>query len=942
MTGSTALDPEGLAPRFRIHTSTSYRTTITNRGQLGSLGFDLVDSSDVDSPNPRWAPGFESPPFARVDYLYEAGLWVGGIVGGDTLVSTGTLDFFIEGEFRPLGADPPVYSDALGDEEYGTAYADTVTETSEVDEDIVDGAHRPLPVRVSQRSRLVGDSVYSHGLIVEIVVTNIGDETIRDLWLGWLVDCDIGHIDMANVWRHDLSGYRTGAIALEGATFDIRAGWSADNDGKPNDNGAYDDSSATSVFGAMYLGGEPELTERSFNWWNRGFSMQQAVVDWGPQRTPGVTNAIGGRGTPIGDGLRYRFMSNREFDYDQVHAAVDRTADGWIAPTDSAIARDIANGTDTRFLLTMGETDLAAGDSLASVWTFVVAPGWHTDPNHFDSTFDPASPDDYLAGLNMPALDSSLARMMQLWQTEFAVARIGPPRNWVLSGWDDHEAYLSWSPRGTLRLAGYDILRSLDPSIFPDLPIVLLPENDTAHTDSGLDREQTYYYAIRSRGEDGRTGMLSAPVDVLPDRPMRPSGLLTSRADARIDLTWDEPSEADVVRHRVYRRMPGLAYGQIGESQTDAYSDQAARNAHIYEYQVTAVSVLGNESFTSTPRIGIAFAFDGLPLLLDETLSGPTSQTDKDSVATIWNRMVEPASYRDADPAAPHPFTWRIVEPASVSSAPRTDLTALNLYDAHPVTFVVSDGRFAIRPETLDQLPLYVGAGGIAILSGRDLFNSAPLAKGFVEFGPGDFAYDVLGINRAYYPEVLLSNPTRMNAEFVAADPAMTGWPTLDVDPSRTDWGLNPLLPPTAGAVPFVGYFEVDTSRADILYTFGSNQPELSDLQGKPVAVVTRDPQWKAAALAFPLSYCVDEAARSMLNQLLDEFGYVRPSAQMQSARWETARQVLEWLYRSGTRTLDDGCDANSDGRIDLIDVMILNCTSGQQHGATSYQQDRK
>jgi hypothetical protein len=611
--------------------------------------------------------------------------------------------------------------------------------------------------------------------------------------------------------------------------------------------------------------------------------------------------------------MKYHFMSGGELDYSQALTAVDSSGTGWIPPPPSEIAEDYADGSDTRFLHTMGPVTLSPGDSLVAAWAWVVAPRWHTHPDHFVATFDAAAPETYLDGLGMANLDTALAQMKLLWDSGFERARVGAPRDLTITGWDDHEAWLNWLPRHTERLQSYEILRSLDPQLFLDPPIVTLSPNESSYTDLGLARENTYYYTIRSVSRDGRPGPLAPPVDVLPDRPMSPLRLAAQRGNASITLSWDPPGESDVVAHRIYRRNESDIWSLIEEtSELQSYTDLTAQNAVVYEYKVGAVSALGNESFPSEPILGLAFAFDGLPLVLDHTPSDPSALSDKDSVRAVWERIlgVAAAIYRDADPVMVEPF-------------------GLEVFNNHPALIAVADGRFALRSGTQDQLSLYAYTGGAAILSGRDLFNDEPVAEGTISFGPDDFPHDNLGITAAYYPRVLLSNPTRMNAEFTGARATRTDWPDLKVDSTRTDWGLNPILTSTEGAVPFVGYFEVDPEQTEVLYTFVSNQGHASPLHGKPVAVVSRNPESPVAAFAFPLSYMHEASVKPVLMNLLRELGWRSTRAGDVDGDGQVglsdADAIIDYLYRGQTLFLpENGNIAGSDCDINIIDAMSL------------------
>jgi hypothetical protein len=729
------------------------------------------------------------------------------------------------------------------------------------------------------------------------------------MWLGWYVDCDVWHPENTNSWLGDLSGYRTSSLMLDGEEFDIAAAWTADNSGDPDESGNYNERSCLGVFGSMFLESQPALPEVSFNWWNIGFTES---YDWGPTRTPSDTNINGYTGRAIGDAMRYRRMANREIDYDQVYAAIDHTGDGWNPPTTDGVARDFANGYDARFLHTRGMIDLAPGDSVVTVWTWVVAPGLHSDPSHYSTTFDADDPSVYLGGLNFRPLDTALARMKQLWNTRFADALVGAPKLFRIAGWDDDAASLAWLPRMTRRVTGYAIYQSFDPDNFSGPAVASLPHAQSAFTDGGLSRVPVHYYTIRSIDDKGRLGLPSPVIDVLPDRPHQPAILGTQRGNSKIRVMWDAPSEPDVESHRVYRRASDADWEFVGETfQPGSMLDGTADNATPYEYRITSMSELRSESYPSETVTGVAFAFDGRPLVIDHTLSGGTAQTNKDSVAAVWQRMASPlaADYRDADPYTTAPF-------------------ALDVYDPRPVTIVVTDGRQGPQPNWAEQMEYYLHAGGVALLSGRDLFNADIIAEGTLTFGPGDLAYDYFGIESAYYPRVLLSHPTRPNAEFIAARSLDPELPDLAVDASRTDWGLNPVLPKPGDAVPFVGFFDVDESRAEVIYEYVSRDSSTSFSHGRVAGIVSTVPGVHAAVLSFPLSYADEAAATAMVRTLMRRMGWVgeRPG-DLDGDGFVTVldlSRVIDYAFAGGSLTNVNNADVNGDCKVNLIDVVIL------------------
>jgi hypothetical protein len=98
----------------------------------------------------------------------------------------------------------------------------------------------------------------------------------------------------------------------------------------------------------------------------------------------------GGLGTPAGDKNKYFFLKNGEFDYDQLFSAIDYSSQGWLPPN-AAISTTLADGYDTRYLLSFGPFDIELGDSLPVTIGYIAGDKFHTKPGDF-SFFNAGSP----------------------------------------------------------------------------------------------------------------------------------------------------------------------------------------------------------------------------------------------------------------------------------------------------------------------------------------------------------------------------------------------------------------------------------------------------------------------------------------------------------------------------------------------------------------------
>jgi hypothetical protein len=129
--------------------------------RVATTNFGIIGGNYASYPEDR-TPSFEFPSGSRVDYLFQAGLWVGGIRGSDTLVSAASGYFYTDSrEFNPCSGDDcliwrasrnsgdPDYSiDAVADVELQATCTDTIDVTLVRDEDAE--RHTPLNICVRQ------------------------------------------------------------------------------------------------------------------------------------------------------------------------------------------------------------------------------------------------------------------------------------------------------------------------------------------------------------------------------------------------------------------------------------------------------------------------------------------------------------------------------------------------------------------------------------------------------------------------------------------------------------------------------------------------------------------------------------------------------------------------------------------------------------------------
>jgi hypothetical protein len=229
----------------------------TNWGLLGSM--HTLPTTFSDAPSAMWPGG------SGDEYLWAAGLWVGGRVLGEELVSTGgyPTEFMctdavgdtihvsqeemaggarypwpgsdddgdgLEDEEFHNGVDDD--GDGLVDEDYAAmsdqlftaTYRDNMAVTQENHPD-----HTPLNIQVVQRSLQWGDPLLEDFVGYDFTITNIGVMAIEDVYLGLFSDFDIASRGNSGGAQDDYAGFLSTEYSLrDGSTIPLRISYMYD------------------------------------------------------------------------------------------------------------------------------------------------------------------------------------------------------------------------------------------------------------------------------------------------------------------------------------------------------------------------------------------------------------------------------------------------------------------------------------------------------------------------------------------------------------------------------------------------------------------------------------------------------------------------------------------------------------------------------------------
>lgn len=393
---------------LELHKINRLGLTVTN---MGFFGTGYYQTQPYDPETGRRILACEFPLYSNVEYLYVGALWLGAVVGHDTLVTTGAEGYYDIIEFWPDAGEKGamtrssnlpfsrVYSaDAKSEEDITAVYYDTLTNSQFAHADPIDNRpHQPLNVMVTQRSYAWSYAYAEDFVLIDYEIKNIGAFPLKKLYMGIMVDADAYHIsktDAQTSWLDDICGFKRVIPSpfWPGYEDTINIAWVADNDGDPQ-NGAFDYTACTGAAGTRVIRTPAKSLEYSFNWW---VTLYNSVVDWGPRQ---VTDDKPYRdfgsnfGAPLGDRNKYYMLSTREFDYDQLECAVSHTGEGWLSPAKDA--ENYADGHNSIYLLSFGPFDVAPGQTLPVTIAYVGGDNFHKNPNDFKNYFTPLNPKPY-------------------------------------------------------------------------------------------------------------------------------------------------------------------------------------------------------------------------------------------------------------------------------------------------------------------------------------------------------------------------------------------------------------------------------------------------------------------------------------------------------------------------------------------------------------------
>ncbi len=920
---------------------------------------------------------FETPPGSDLIYLWSGSLWIGGIVGDDTLVSTGIDGFSVPDfdgtELRPDGERPSVTRiDYPTDMSLRAEFSDTSSAVISRDPATF-RRHTPLPIKVVHRSHTIHHAPFDKVILYDVVVTNVGDQTITGGCLGVFLDCDIMYDDYQNYWgaKDDLAG----SLREHGLAYAI------DNDGDPID-GRFVGTSPDRAIGLKFLKTSFVPRDTCFNWWQ---SSTVWLYDFGPRRGDTVFHEFSTTmlGTPYGDIDKYQVMSFPEWDYDQVFtAAIDSTDPIWLYP-ELSTHKALSAGGDTRFLFSVGPFDLEPDSSIRVLYCMLTGEFVHYYADNFrENLFYEIIPEWYLYNLNFSDILSAA-----YWAGVFADSMLHPayaPTGLKTLYSSPDSTMIEWDPWVFDDVEGYDIYLgevpadSLPyPGLAPPWPVDCPFEDPVSvgltrqYALKDMDYDKVYQVGVANRMADG-SGQICDPVKIIR-RQHCPPPVVTSDIvffdDTRpVRLMWCDSTHENVDHYNIYRfddvGTALAAYHPFYDTR-DLSDEMTPKDSFVVEgqtyyyyvmdvyarcdsgittfddlscvegmtYVISSVNKAGFESNLSTaiesfrirPREKDILVMTNSDLPWANFVIFDTLKSFYDSVLCGLGASYDYDIYNYFDTVKVHgknPIDWRQLLPYRVVIVD-DGLAERILTDQY------EDSAFGFT-RYLNTGGRLVYFGGMNGLTGMTLsHDSAHIALDHW-FLQRFFAADSeFYVSMAFF---ILNNLPLVDDmfAFTRAEAALEGFEDLDYDTSRYPFYMiaTDYWPPETG--PAVATFRLSAD-AELLYRFRSRNPTLSCLEGQPVGLRSHRDGAETYLFGFHLWYMNPAQARRLIDAIMVSSDCCLARGDFNHSGGNPPVDITDltgyiiFLFGDGPPPhCPEEADINGDGLADIIDLTFL------------------
>ena len=897
------------------HYTSKFRARLSSRGWLGS---SYKDSLPVDP------IGYLFPIDGTTDLVNLAGLWVGGIVDGDTLVSvTAMREFSIPvreqiayAEF--FNSDIPAsnlfeQTRLTGGVTSIAKYNDTLT--SVVDELPYDffrrRPHHPLNIGVRQKSYSLDLAPFKNILLLDYTITNMGDRTINDACVGY-------YMEPHKFSKNDAFLY---SKPLVGSFRETATAYAMDADGVTGGNQFIPAQDGIAV---RLLTAYPPPQDTNFNWW-----LSYPVPDFGPRQrvspgNPAFDFLTGRTGMPNGDRNKYYVMRHKEWDYDQLWTATIDSADPkWLLPP-QFWADSISQGRNASLLLSTGPFTIAPGRSVRIVFALFGAELIHVDPANRQD-LQAGNYEYFYDGLNFELLHSNSALAEQM--AEDLIDPKAPPGGLHLLMMNGNKAVVNWDPWVFPEVSQYKLyVKEVSPSMLLT-PVLVRPDADPmmpsqayqvcdaaklVDTIKNLQPGQLYFVSVAdvvnglrgSRSEPIVIGTENQAFDLSPVKPKRQFAHFYED-DTSVQISWEEGS-ADTRFYRIYKTSDSLLaanrfhpmvtdsvlglnispmecwriegsnqcfyiihpYDSVSGDATAYFDHQPTENAW---YWVSAVNQYGFESeFSSLIKSEKVTAPIKDVLFVVGTTPSSHDYVDKDSLLAYYARLGEGLNYDLYD------WTDRVIFNPDCDGSICPDWRdfqdyRLILFEDYPATRIVRDeGKYtSLLTRLIDggHTVAYFGSPS----DGRTIDLS--MAVNEIEYDSDGFIANFLGLQsleiRPWPANYGQFNAVDSLAGFSGARPMVKGVPELDIDLNNNRMtGLVLDLFADNPCIPLVPAF-IPRRTAEIVYLYKSAYPTSSELSGMTCGLLNKRQFADVYSFSFHLWSLEESDASSLIKYIM-------------------------------------------------------------------------